>query len=120
MFDLHENESGSFQELAHASDVKFGQLSVLKINPGYSRGGHYHTRKEEWFCCIHGKCELRLNSIKNGSTRSLTLAESCREFALVKPFENHVVVNPSKSEACELLVIISEAYDENDPDTFRP
>jgi UDP-2-acetamido-2,6-beta-L-arabino-hexul-4-ose reductase len=60
MYPIHENETGSFQELARSNDVKFGQLSYLTIAPNCSRGNHYHKRKEEWFCCIHGTCEMKL------------------------------------------------------------
>jgi UDP-2-acetamido-2,6-beta-L-arabino-hexul-4-ose reductase len=119
MFPLNKNETGSFQELAHSSDVKFGQLSILNINPGCVRGGHYHTRKEEWFCCIHGKCEIKLNNVKDKSARTIILEEANREFVMVKPYENHIVTNPSDSEECELLIIISEEYNPADPDTVK-
>lgn len=119
MYPLHENETGSFQELAHSDDVKFGQLSILTINPACARGGHYHTRKEEWFCCIHGKCELRLDNVKDGSSRTVTLNEAKREFIKVEPFESHIVTNLSDLDVCELLVIICEKYDPADPDTIK-
>ena len=119
MYQLHENETGSFQELAHATDVKFGQLSILKINPGCVRGGHYHTRKEEWFCCIHGKCEMKLNNLKDGSSRTVLLAEANREFVMIKPYESHVLANPSDSEECEVLIIITEVYNPMNPDTIK-
>jgi len=119
MHPLHENETGSFQELAHAYDIKFGQLSVLSIKPKCSRGGHYHTRKEEWFCCIHGNCELKMKNIRDGKTRTVVLTGSHREFVPVNPYESHSVTNSSNTEDCELMIIISEAYDANDPDTFK-
>ncbi len=120
MYPLHKNETGSFQELAHSSDIKFGQLSILKISPGYARGGHYHTHKEEWFCCIHGKCELKLNNIKDGSSKSVIMDDVNREFILVKPYENHIVKNLSTQSECELIIIISEQYNPKEPDTFAP
>ena len=119
MFPVHENESGSFQELAHDSDVKFGQLSILTIKPGFTRGGHYHTRKEEWFCCIHGKCRMDMENLNTGHKRSVELDEKKREFIKVEPGENHFVTNTGDAN-CELLIIISEEYDDSDPDTFRP
>jgi UDP-2-acetamido-2,6-beta-L-arabino-hexul-4-ose reductase len=119
MYQLHNNETGSFQELAHATDVKFGQLSILKINPGSARGGHYHSRKEEWFCCIHGKCEMKLNNVKDGSSRIIILEETNKEFVMIKPYESHILTNPSNSEECEVLIIISEVYDPVNPDTIR-
>ena len=110
---------GSFQELAHSSDVKFGQLSLLRVNSGFARGGHYHTHKEEWFCCIHGRCEMEITNVKDGTMRAVILEDSKKEFILIKPYESHLVRNFSKSDICELLVIVSEEYSPEDPDTFK-
>lgn len=119
MYPIHENETGSFQELARSGDVGFGQISLLMINPGCARGGHYHTRKEEWFVCLHGKCELKLNNVRNGSKRTVFLEEANRELVAVKPNESHLLVNTSDSVECEVLIVISEAYNPEDPDTFK-
>jgi len=119
MYPVNVDKRGSFQELAHASDVKFGQLSILQVNPGCARGGHYHTRKEEEFCCIHGKCEMKMTNVKDGTTRVVLLDGSKQEFILIKPYESHIVRNFSKSEVCELLIIASEEYNPEDTDTFK-
>ncbi len=119
MYPLHENDTGSFQELAHASDVDFGQLSILVIEPGCQRGGHYHTRKKEWFCCIHGKCILEITNVRDYSMRNVVLLESKREFVTIKPYESHLVRNTSEAEKCELLIIVNEEYDEKNPDTIK-
>lgn len=119
MYQLHNDETGSFQELAHSTDVKFGQLSILKINPRCVRGGHYHERKEEWFCCIHGKCEMKLTNVKDGSSRVIILEETNREFVIIKPYESHILINPSDLKECEVLIIISEIYNPVDPDTIK-
>ena len=73
MYPLNENETGLFQELARKNDVIFGQLSYLVINPKCYRGGHYHKRKEEWFCCLHGSCELTLTDINQKTKRTTVL-----------------------------------------------
>lgn len=119
MFPVHENDSGSFQELAHDHDVKFGQLSILTIKPGFTRGGHYHKRKEEWFCCIHGKCTMKMEHLKTGNARTIDLEDNKREFIKIEPWENHFITNTG-DEDCEVLIIISESYNDDDPDTFRP
>jgi UDP-2-acetamido-2,6-beta-L-arabino-hexul-4-ose reductase len=120
MYPVHKNETGIFQELARTNDVKFGQLSYLVISPGCWRGNHYHKRKEEWFCCLHGECELKLTNINSKAFRSIILTGSDCEFVKVYPFENHIINNTDSEKNCELLIIISEEYDEKDPDTFRP
>lgn len=114
-----QNDTGCFQELAHADDVKFSQLSILKVNAGCKRGDHYHTRKEEWFCCIHGNCVMEMRNVRTGERRAIGLSGCRREFELVKPYENHIVDNSDGFLDCELLVISSEVYNPNDPDTFQ-
>lgn len=120
MYPVHESESGSFQELARSDDVKFGQLSYLVINPRCSRGGHYHKRKEEWFCCIHGRCRMDLLDVKTKLKKELILDGSMRAFVKIAPCKIHTVTNIDPEKVCELAIIISEEYNESDPDTFKP
>lgn len=115
---LHTNDTGSFQELAHASDIQFGQLSLLTVAPKRTRGGHYHTHKTEWFCCIHGRCAMVLQSPEGRQLAGIPLDENERWFVKVLPGEVHTVLNPSDKE-CELLVISSEEYNPADPDTIK-
>ena len=118
-YTVHQNETGSFQELAHASDVEFGQLSLLTIAPRCKRGGHYHTRKREWFCCIHGACVIVLADTAVGmQLDAIELSDVSREFVEVCPYEVHTVLNPHDQE-CELLAISSEEYDPENPDTIK-
>jgi len=118
MYLLHQSETGSFQELAHASDVEFGQLSLLTIAPRCQRGGHYHTRKKEWFCCLRGKCYIVCTDVRNGEQKNTILEDTDKKFVLVYPYDAHVVLNPHDQE-CELLVISSEEYDPADPDAIK-
>lgn len=117
MYPLHTSDTGSFQELAHKSNVEFGQLSLLTIAPRHSRGGHYHTHKKEWFCCLHGECVLILANINGEQTAGILLSGSSKEFLPVRPYEVHTVLNIGDRE-CELLVICSEEYDPTNPDTI--
>lgn len=118
IFPLHKDNRGSFQELAHSDDVKFGQLSLLTVNPNCERGGHYHTYKEEWFSCIHGRCRMDLINVKDGTKRSIFMGGLNNEFVYIKPYESHIVVNIGEN-VCELLVIISEKYTEETVDTIK-
>jgi dTDP-4-dehydrorhamnose 3,5-epimerase-like enzyme len=118
MFPFHSNESGSFQELAHSDDVQFGQLSILKVNPKCKRGGHYHTYKKEWFCCIRGECKMSMVNVTDGEERFEKLDGSRPEFVYISPYESHTVENTGE-EVCEILIIISEKYDDDNPDTVK-
>ena len=118
-YPLHKNDAGSFQELAHKSDgIVFSQLSLLTIAPRCTRGGHYHTHKKEWFCCTHGKCYIICTEGRTGEQRSIILEDSIKEFQIVNPYESHIVLNPHDKE-CELLVLCSEEYDPENPDTIK-
>ncbi len=118
MYPLHQNDTGSFQELAHASNVEFGQLSMLTIKPRCKRGGHCHTHKTEWFCCLWGKCYLIIAGTDGIQTDSLLLDSCHREFIPVNPYEVHTILNAG-NQGCELLVISSEEYDPENPDTIK-
>jgi dTDP-4-dehydrorhamnose 3,5-epimerase-like enzyme len=118
MFPIHKDERGSFQELAHENEIVFGQLSLLKVNPKCTRGGHYHTYKEEWFCCIRGKCLMEMIDVKTKRVRKVELDGEKPEFIYILPYESHSVIN-NYDEPCELLVIVSEIYDEKTHDTYK-
>jgi UDP-2-acetamido-2,6-beta-L-arabino-hexul-4-ose reductase len=117
-FALHKNDNGSFQELAHADDVKFGQLSWLTINPNCKRGGHFHIKKREWFVCITGKCDMELVNVKDGSIRHIEMSDNDKEFVLVEPYESHTLTNTGDT-VCGLNVIVSSTYDPKKADTFK-
>lgn len=119
IYPVHENETGLFQELARTNDIKFGQLSYLVIRPNCTRGSHYHKRKEEWFCCLHGKCKFELTHTQINKTRSIILEDERREFIKIDPLWNHSITNLSDTDDCELIIIISEEYHKEDADTFR-
>ena len=119
MYPIHENSSGIFQELARKNDVSFGQLNYLVIKPKCSRGDHYHKRKEEWFICLRGRCELDITDIKNKECRKVIMDPSKKEFVKVGPFENHVLKNLSETKNCEVLIIVSEEFNPENPDTHK-
>ncbi len=119
MYPLHKDDRGSFQELTHADDVEFGQLSLLTVNPSCVRGGHYHKRKQEWFCCIRGICQMEITGVKSGTKVSILLDENNKAFIKIHPYESHSVRNMSDKNVCDLLVIASEEYNPNDDDTFK-
>ena len=116
-YPLHKNETGSFQELIHASDVEFGQLSLLTVVPRRLRGGHYHKRKTEWFCCIRGECCLVIADIRGEQHECFVLKGDDKEFTVVKPDSVHTVLNATDRE-CELLIIADEEYNSEDADTY--
>ena len=120
MFPVHRNETGMFQELAHVSNMAFGQLSVLGVNPGCTRGGHYHIRKQEWFCAVSGTGILKIMDLETREEKIFSLdGFKERQFFLVNPNEVHWVINTDPYTDLEVLIIISEEYDKRNADTFK-
>lgn len=119
-FPVHLGEDGRFQELIHDDEVKFGQLSILTVNPKCSRGGHYHKRKIEWFCPISGKGILELIDLLTGKKMNYILnGINDRKFYEVGPNIVHTVINRDPYVDFEVLIIISEKFNSEDPDTFN-
>ena len=52
-------------------------------------------------------------------TKDILLDEVTREFIKVEPFWSHTLTNISDEKACDIIIIISEEYNESDPDTIK-
>ena len=48
-----EEEKGEFVQIAYQEEIH--HLAILEIRKGFSRGNHYHRRKEEIFYVFRGK-----------------------------------------------------------------
>lgn len=117
MYPEHKSETGSFQELAHKDDLRFGQVSLLTINPGRTRGGHYHERKFEYFLLLKGECVFITKGV-NVDINDRQINMEVKELYPCRPFEQHWLHNTGL-ETAELLVFASEVYKTYDPDTYR-
>ena len=62
---------------------------------------------------------MKMIDVNKGTTRAVALDASDREFVLINPYESHTVRNLNYMEDCEVLIIISEEYNQDDPDTFK-
>lgn len=117
MYPEYKAESGTFQELVHKDDIEFGQVSLLTVAPGRTRGGHYHTRKHEWFMMLNGECVLITKGV-NVNINDRQISMDRRELYPCYPFEKHWIHNTGL-ETAEMLVFASEVYKESDPDTIN-
>ena len=75
-------------------------------------------RKVEHFCCIRGSCVLATINVQTEEVKEHFLDEEKREFVKVNPYESHSLRNHSDFP-CEILIIINEEYNPDDPDTFN-
>ncbi len=50
-------------------ELSQGLVYAFQSNPGAVRGGHYHTRKSEWFCVLKGRVQVFLKNRMTGKIR---------------------------------------------------
>ena len=58
-----EEERGEFVQIAYQEEIR--HLAFFEIRRGFSRGNHYHRRKEEIFYVIKGKLRAILMDMEN-------------------------------------------------------
>lgn len=102
----------------HVGQAPFGQILVTTAKPGQSKGGHYHTRKREWYCVMQGKGLLTLDDKKTGDHAEMVLDGDVPMIAEMPKNVFHKIKNIGKTDLL-LLVYVSEAYNPKDPDTFQ-
>ena len=98
------------------SDGKeLGLVLITTAHPGKTKGNHYHKRKTEWYCVISGKGLLR---VWNDSEKE-EMELSSVDLALVEIPTGyfHSITNIGEEEL-HLLAIVSESFNEGDPDTY--
>ncbi len=114
-FKHNIDKRGNFSELLKSKNV--GQISYCTINPGQTRGNHFHFTKVERFFALHGKGKIIYKNI-------ITKKEKTYLFDGEKPmiFEtipgwSHKLVNTTKSKAIFVLWT-NENFDIKKPDTY--
>ena len=114
---IHTDERGSFQELSKSNDglPQIKQVSLLTINPGKSRGNHYHKKIWESFIVSKGIAEFVLENVEYGEKTTITRAAGEGE-VVVSPLTNHTIYS---EEGCEIIILSTKLFDPNDQDTFR-
>jgi dTDP-4-dehydrorhamnose 3,5-epimerase-like enzyme len=121
----HVRADGWLVELVSKAyaDEPFGCLHsyMVNIKPGKSRAGHYHNKKEEWFCVACGRIELVLADRKN-SRETILLDASEEEYSIIHIPSGiaHLVKNISGGDAA-IIVFSKEPEDKEDtiPHNFK-
>jgi UDP-2-acetamido-2,6-beta-L-arabino-hexul-4-ose reductase len=107
---------GALAELVR--DIPGGaQLYVFTIEPGQTRGGHWHGRKHEWFACVAGEALLVLEHVGNAASEEVLLDGNFSRVVHVRPQTRHMFSSP---RGATIVACISESFDPTDPDTFFP
>ena len=113
-FGLLSNNTGSFAELITTQHS--GQVSVLTIAPGATRGDHYHNYKLEKFFVVEGKVKVFFENIKLGDKYN-NICEVGETF-ITRPGDIHKLKNIDDKQAV-IVIWANEVYQKDNPDTFK-
>ncbi len=116
--DSHADNRGSFTEILRTNGA--GQFSVNIINPGITKGNHYHHTKNEKFLVVSGTCETCLRKIDSKDIISYKTSGDSLTVVDIPPGYTHSITNIGEGKAV-VFMWASEAFDPNKPDTtFLP
>jgi UDP-2-acetamido-2,6-beta-L-arabino-hexul-4-ose reductase len=110
------DERGALAELVRHIPAG-AQLYVFTIEPGQSRGGHWHRRKREWFACVAGEATLVLEPAGGSISEKVLLRGDFSRVVHVRPETRHTF---SSLRGATIVACISETFDPADPDTYFP
>src|SRR3990172_10884440 len=89
---------------------------IATINPGESRGNHYHHHKKEWFIILGGKARMDLTDIADKKRKSYIIDSDEHLAYEMPPKIIHAIKNISKKPII-LIALVNEFLDKNNPDT---
>jgi len=89
---------------------------LVSIEPMKTRAGHYHKKKEEWFCVTSGKIELILEDIDTKRRERILLDSNSKNYEIIHITSTiaHLLKNPSDKERASLLVFSTNPEDPGD------
>lgn len=107
---------GSFEEIYKSK--KYGQISINKSYPGITKGGHYHTYKDEIFMTVKGDCLTRQRKIGEKEIEEYYQYGKDSTKVIIKPNYTHDIKNIGDIESVTIMWI-SEVYADETADTYR-
>jgi UDP-2-acetamido-2,6-beta-L-arabino-hexul-4-ose reductase len=114
------DERGWLAEILKAGEgvtPVFHQMFVTVALPSVTKGGHYHTRKVEWFCVVQGTARLVLHELATDQRLEVQMGEGNLVTVRIPPGVGHAITNTGE-DAMMLLVYAEEVFDPDDLDTF--
>lgn len=114
--EMHSDNRGSFTEFIRTPER--GQFSVNISKPGVTKGNHWHHTKNEKFLVVKGEGLIRFRKIGSKKVTEYRVSGEKLEVVDIPCGYTHSIVNVG-SEDMVTLMWANEAYDENNPDTFR-
>ena len=102
---------------------EFGEIYMVTIQPGQSRGNHYHLKANEWFMILRGSARAVLTDPTSGNESSLDLSADEPAMLFVPAGLAHTFTNTDNdaSELC-MLAYSDQPYSPDDtvPYTQHP
>lgn len=114
-FKKNVDQRGNFSELLKSKT--HGQVSYCTINPGETRGNHFHFTKVERFFALSGKGKIVYKNINSGKQKTYNFDHKKPLIFETIPGWSHKLVNTSKSISIFVLWT-NENFDIKKPDTY--
>ena len=112
----YTDERGIFAEMLKTQEN--GQFSFFTIEPGLTRGGHYHHSKTEKFMVIKGTACFKFRHIITNETYEIITNDNQPTIIDTAPGWSHNITNIGTSKLIAMLWA-SEVFDKNHPDTIE-
>lgn len=117
--EKHIDERGTLVEVLRSDEVgQFNQIYTATIKPGYTRGGHYHKERREWFCVISGEGIYRIKDVETDDEEEIFIKEGEYKQIELRPGLYHEIKNIGEKDLI-FVSAISDLYDKNNSDTFK-
>ena len=114
--DKNSDDRGIFTEFLKSEH--FGQISFFTINPGSTRGMHYHHQKIEKFLVLQGTGEFTFEDILTKERNVFVINEEDFKVIETIPGLSHSIKNIS-DEKLIVLAYANEVFDKLNPDTYH-
>lgn len=112
---INSDQRGSLIEILRSDDKifkGFGQVYITYINPGETKGGHYHKGQYDYFFVVKGCVSIELD---NGM-KKINYSLKADELICVSPYIKHTFKNCGNDIAI-CVGITTEPYNQKNPDT---
>jgi quercetin dioxygenase-like cupin family protein len=106
------DERGAFQEVLN--EGRWEALIRGSMKPGAVMGNHYHKHTVIFFYLTAGAATIKTVNVETGETDEFQLKQG--EGATLRINESHAIRFLKESE---FIMLKSQKYDPDDPDTYR-
>jgi len=116
-YDLKMNvdNRGSFTEFIKTFDR--GQISVNVLNPGITKGNHWHHTKNEKFLVVSGKGVIRFRKINSDEVIEYFVSGNKMVVVDVPTGYTHNIENLGNTDMVT-IIWVNECFDMEKPDTY--